>query len=511
MSMSPPLPLHRLAVIAHAGDDVAVARQRIPAGSLINDNGAIFTVHAEIMDGHKLARRALASGEAVRRYGEVIGWATVPIAAGDHVHTHNLACGRRDSPFEPSLDARPVEPQPEERMRFFEGFKRPDGRPGTRNCVLVLSTVNCSASVCQMVRERFRDIGREYPNVDGVFAVTHPGGCGSAAHSEDHRILMRVLGGYTRHPNTAASVIVGLGCEKNLASTLVEDQGLQGIPCHAIQDLGGTGKTVEAVAAAVRRLLPRANACRRTRQPVSELVLATKCGGSDGNSGITSNPALGWAVDELIRHGGTAVLGETPEICGAEHLLVRRAADPEVARKLIERVEWWQQWCRLFGVSLDANPSPGNIAAGITTLFEKSLGAILKGGTTPLRQVVRYAEPISSRGLVFMDTPGYDPASVTGLIAGGATVVAFTTGCGSVFGSTLVPTIKLASTSGLFRRMEQDMDIDCGPILAGAPLEAVGASVFEKLIAVASGERTKSEALGIGEAEFVPWALGPVL
>jgi len=306
-------------------------------------------------------------------------------------------------------------------------------------------------------------------------------------------------------------VIVGLGCEKNLASTLVEDQGLQGIPCHAIQDLGGTGKTVEAVAAAVRRLLPRANACRRSRQPVSELVLATKCGGSDGNSGITANPALGWAVDKLIRFGGTGVLGETPEICGAEHLLLRRAADPEVARKLIERVEWWQQWCRLFGVSLDANPSPGNIAAGITTLFEKSLGAILKGGTTPLRQVVRYAEPISSRGLVFMDTPGYDPASVTGLIAGGATVVAFTTGCGSVFGSTLVPTIKLASTSGLFRRMEQDMDIDCGPILAGAPLEAVGASVFEKLIAVASGERTKSEALGIGEAEFVPWALGPVL
>lgn len=511
MSMSPPLPLHRLAVIAHAGDDVAVARQRIPAGSLINDNGAIFTVHAEIMDGHKLARRALASGEAVRRYGEVIGWATVPIAAGDHVHTHNLACGRRDSPFEPSLDARPVEPHPEERMRFFEGFKRPDGRVGTRNCVLVLSTVNCSASVCQMVRERFRDIGREYPNVDGVFAVTHPGGCGSAAHSEDHRILMRVLGGYARHPNAAAAVIVGLGCEKNLASTLVEDQGLQGIPCHAIQDLGGTGKTAEAVAAAVRQVLPRANACRRTRQPVSELVLATKCGGSDGNSGITANPALGWAVDELIRFGGTGVLGETPEICGAEHLLVRRAADPEVARKLIERVEWWQQWCRLFGVSLDANPSPGNIAAGITTLFEKSLGAILKGGTTPLRQVVRYAEPISSRGLVFMDTPGYDPASVTGLIAGGATVVAFTTGCGSVFGSTLVPTIKLASTSGLFRRMEQDMDIDCGPILAGAPLEAVGASVFEKLIAIASGERTKSETLGIGEAEFVPWALGPVL
>jgi altronate hydrolase len=243
MSMSPPLSLHRLAVIAHAGDDVAVARQRIPAGSLINDNGAIFTTRVETMDGHKLARRALASGEAVRRYGEIIGWATAPIAAGDHVHTHNLACGRRDSPFEPSVNVRPVKPHPEERMRFFEGFTRPDGRVGTRNCVLVLSTVNCSASVCQMVWERFRGIGREYPNVDGVFAVTHPGGCGSAAHSEDHRILMRVLGGYARHPNTAASVIVGLGCEKNLASTLVEDQGLRDIPCRAIQDLGGTGKT----------------------------------------------------------------------------------------------------------------------------------------------------------------------------------------------------------------------------------------------------------------------------
>jgi altronate hydrolase len=511
MSMSPSLPLHRLAEIAHVDDDVAVARQRIPAGCLINDNGAIFSALAEITAGHKLARRALASGEPVRRYGEIIGWATAPIAAGDHVHTHNLACGQREVAFEPSINARPVEPHPKEKMRFFEGFKRPDGRVGTRNCVLVLSTVNCSASVCQMVRERFRDIGREYPNVDGVFAVTHPGGCGSAARSEDHRILMRVLGGYARHPNTAASVIVGLGCEKNLASTLVADQGLQGIPCHAIQDLGGTGTTVDAVAAAVRLLLPRANACRRTREPVSELVLATKCGGSDGNSGITANPALGWAVDELIRHGGTAVLGETPEICGAEHLLIRRAADPEVARELIERVEWWQKWCGLFGVSLDANPSPGNIDAGITTLFEKSLGAILKGGTTPLRRVVRYAEPISSRGLVFMDTPGYDPVTVTGLIAGGATVVAFTTGCGSVFGSTLVPTIKLATTSDLFRRMRQDMDVDCGPILAGVPLGAVGASVLEKVIAVASGERTKSETLGIGEAEFLPWSLGPVL
>lgn len=505
------VPLDRLAVVAHAEDDVAVARQPIPAGTLFNDNGADFSALADIPAGHKVARKARASGEPVRRYGEVIGWATAPIAAGDHVHTGNLACGQREVPFEPSTNARPTASSPSERTLFFEGFKRADGKVGTRNCILVLSTVNCSASVCHMVRERFRDVGRDYPNVDGVFAVTHPGGCGSAAHTEDHQILMRVLGGYARHPNTAASVIVGLGCEKNLASTLVEDQGLQGTACHAIQDLGGTAKTVEEVAAAVRRLLPRANASRRTREPVSELVLAVKCGGSDGYSGITANPALGWAADELVRQGGTAVLGETPEICGAEHLLARRAADPRIAGQLLERVEWWRQWCRLFGVSLDANPSPGNIEAGITTLFEKSLGAILKGGTTPVRQVVRYAEPIGSRGLVFMDTPGYDPVSVTGLIAGGATVVAFTTGCGSVFGSTLVPTIKLATTSGLFRRLRQDMDVDCGSILAGAALEAVGASVFQKVIAVASGERTKSEALGLGEAELLPWSLGPVL
>jgi altronate hydrolase len=509
--MKSSVPLDRLAVVAHAEDDVAVARQPIPAGTLFNDNGTDFSTLADIPAGHKLARKARASGEPIRRYGEVIGWATAPIAAGDHVHTGNLASGQREVPFEPSTNARPIASSFAERTLFFEGFKRADGKVGTRNCVLVLSTVNCSASVCHMVRERFREVGRDYPNVDGVFAVTHPGGCGSAAHTEDHRILMRVLGGYARHPNTAASVLVGLGCEKNLASTLVEDQGLQGTPCHAIQDLGGTAKTVEEVAAAVRRLLPRANASRRTREPVSELVLAVKCGGSDGYSGITANPALGWAADELVRHGGTAVLGETPEICGAEHLLVRRAADPRIAGQLLERVEWWRQWCRLFGVSLDANPSPGNIEAGITTLFEKSLGAILKGGTTPVRQVLRYAEPIGSRGLVFMDTPGYDPVSVTGLIAGGATVVAFTTGCGSVFGSTLVPTIKLATTSGLFRRLRQDMDVDCGSILAGAALEAVGASVFQKAIAVASGERTKSEALGLGEAEFLPWSLGPVL
>jgi altronate hydrolase len=410
-----------------------------------------------------------------------------------------------------------VDYYPPEQMRYFEGYLREDGRVGTRNYVAVIATVNCAASVCQFVRERFRDVQRDYPHVDGVIALTHTAGCGTRLLGEDHQALQRVLAGYAKHPNVAAYILVGLGCEVNQAAVLVERQQLARPGCPerrpvivTIQEAGGIRRAVERAAAEVARLLPVADAARRTRQPVSELVLATNCGGSDGASGITANPALGWAVDELVRYGGTAVLAETPEIYGAEHLLVRRAINEGVAKKLLDRYRWWEWYCRGLD-ALDNNPAPGNKAGGITTVFEKSLGGVTKGGTTPLMDVFGYAEPITTRGFVFMDTPGHDPVSITGLVAGGCTVICFTTGRGSVFGCKPVPSIKLATNSLVYRHMEEDMDINCGVILEGTPLPVVGRQIFEEIIQVASGKRTKSELAGVGEAEFAPWIIGPVL
>jgi len=350
-----------------------------------------------------------------------------------------------------------------------------------------------------------------------VIAVTHKSGCAVEEGGEDHLALQRVLAGYARHPNVAAYVVIGLGCEVNQARVMVERQGLTlplapdgRPPVVTIQESGGIRKAVERVASEVARLLPRADEARRTRQPVSEITLATNCGGSDGNSGVTANPALGWAVDELVRYGGTGVLAETPETYGAEHLLVRRAVSEAVARKLLDRYKWWEWYCR--GIEkMDNNPAPGNKAGGITTVLEKSLGGIAKGGTTPLMDVFLYGERITTRGFVFMDTPGLDPVSITGLVAGGCNVICFTTGRGSVFGSRPVPSIKLATNSALYRHMEEDMDLDCGVVLDGVPLETVGRAIFEEVVAVASGKKTKSELAGVGEEEFAPWVIGPVL
>jgi altronate hydrolase len=509
--------LGEVAVVLHPEDDVAIARVGLAAGDVLADAGTRLTVRADVRAGHKVARRAVAEGGAVRRYGQVIGFATRAIEPGDHVHTHNLAFRPLSHEYEVGADVRPVERHPPEAMRFFDGYSRADGRVGTRNYVAVVSTVNCSASVSGLVRQRFSDAARDYPHVDGVIAITHKSGCAMEEGGEDHRALQRVLAGYARHPNVAAYVVVGLGCEVNQARVMVERQGLAlplapdgRPPIVTIQESGGTRRAVERVVEEVARLLPRANEARRTRQPVSEITLATNCGGSDGNSGITANPALGWAVDELVRYGGTGVLAETPETYGAEHLLVRRAVSEEVARKLLDRYRWWEWYCR--GIEkMDANPAPGNKEGGITTVLEKSLGGIAKGGTTPLRDVFLYGEPIRTRGFVFMDTPGHDPVSITGLVAGGCNVIGFTTGRGSVFGCKPVPSIKLATNSALYRHMEEDMDIDCGVVLDGVPLETVGRAIFEEIVAVASGKRTKSERAGVGEEEFAPWTIGPVM
>ncbi len=509
--------LRDVAVVLNPEDDVAIAKTALSAGAVLDDADGRLVVHADVPPGHKVARRAVAEGAPVRRYGQVIGFATAAIEAGDYVHTHNLAFRATQHAYAAGADARPVARHPPEAMRTFEGYRRPDGRVGTRNYVAVLSTVNCSASVSQLVRQRFADVSRDYPHVDGVIALTHKSGCAVEDEGEDHVALQRVLAGYARHPNVAAYVVIGLGCEVNQARVMVQRQGLTlplapdgRPPVVTIQESGGIRKAVERAVSEVARLLPLANEARRTPQPVSEIVLGTNCGGSDGNSGITANPALGWAVDELVRHGGTGVLAETPETYGAEHLLVRRAASEDVARKLLDRYKWWEWYCR--GIEkMDNNPAPGNKAGGITTILEKSLGAVAKGGTTPLMDVFLYGERITTRGFVFMDTPGFDPVSVTGLVAGGCNVICFTTGRGSVFGCRPAPSIKLATNSAIFRHMEEDMDLDCGVILDGAPLETVGRAIFEEVVAVASGRRTKSELAGVGEEEFAPWVIGPVM
>lgn len=506
------------AILLHPADDVVVAKEPIEANTQIRVAGASIQVRQSVRAGHKIALRQIADGSPVRRYGQIIGYASARIEAGEHVHVHNLEVGSGTRSYEPGVDARPVDFYPAEERRFFDGFARADGRAGTRNYVAIISTVNCSASVSRFARERFAQVSRDFPNVDGVITLTHASGCGQVLDGDDHRALERVLAGYARHPNVAAYVVVGLGCEVNQAPAMVERHKLslanfasESPPVITIQQAGGVRKAIEATEAAVSRLLPRANEARRTKQPLSSLIVATNCGGSDGNSGITANPALGWAIDELVRHGGTGVLAETTEIYGAEHLLVRRARNEAVARKLLARIEWWKGHLAAHGAEMNNNPAPGNKAGGLTTVIEKSLGGIAKAGTTPLNDVFEYAEPITSTGFVYMDTPGHDPVSVTGLVAGGANLVCFTTGQGSVFGGKPVPSIKLATNTPLYLRMSEDMDIDCGVILHGTSVEDVGRRIFDEIVRVASGHKTKSELSGVGEAEFVPWMLGPVL
>ena len=502
----------------HSSDDVLIAKESLSPGTVVDtDVGPLVLTHA-VSAGHKIALRAREIGDPVRRYGHVIGLASARIEPGDHVHTHNL---REARPGEvvphgghgersATRDAQPV------CMRHFDGYLRGDGRVGTRNYVAILSTVNCSATVSHLVRDRFRDVTRDYPSVDGVIALTHKSGCGHVSGGDDHMLLERVLAGYAAHPNIAACVVIGLGCEVVQPSPMAERHhlpqlGERRVPVLSIQHEGGARKTVEAAVSAVERLLPVANSARRSKRPAGDLILGTNCGGSDGYSGITANPALGAVVDEIVRLGGTGVLGETPEILGAEHLLLGRARNSDVAKKLMDRIDWWQAHLRLHGIDAASNPSPGNRAGGITTLVEKSLGGVAKGGTSTLMDVVEYAERIVEKGLVYMDTPGYDPVSVTGLVAGGANVVCFTTGRGSVFGCTPVPSIKLATNSATFRRMEEDMDIDCGVILDGVPSEEVSSQILEAVLEVASGKKTKSELAGMGEAEFAPWIRGPIL
>ena len=503
-----------LTIRLNPADNVVVARADLLPGAAVPGEGV--TARAHVPAGHKIATAGVPVGAPVRKYNQIIGFATAAIAPGDHVHTHNLAMGNFARDYAFCADAKPTEMVPERERATFEGIRRPDGRVATRNYLGVLTTVNCSATAARFIAEQFRGNAlADFPNVDGVVALGHGTGCGMASEGLAMDLLRRTIGGYARHANFAGILILGLGCEANQIGGLMRAEGLSEGPLlqtMAIQDSGGTAKTVREGVARLKEMLPEANRVRRETVPASHLILALQCGGSDGYSGITANPALGACVDLLVRHGGTGVLSETPEIYGAEHLLTRRAASRAVGEALVERIRWWEDYTAKTGGEMNNNPSPGNKAGGLTTILEKSLGAVAKGGTTALTAVYKYAEPITEKGFVFMDTPGYDPVSATGQVAGGANLICFTTGRGSVFGCKPAPSLKLATNTPLYERMTDDMDIDCGPIAdGGATVQEMGERIFKLVLETASGKQTKSEALGFGEDEFTPWQLGAVM
>jgi altronate hydrolase len=500
----------------HAQDNVVIARQQLLGGTVLAQEGV--TVSGLVPPGHKVATCAIAKGQPVRRYDQIIGMATRDIAAGEHVHTHNLAFSDFAREHAPGSAAQPTAyvDQP----ATFQGIVRADGRVATRNYIGVLTSVNCSATAARAIADYFRrDIRPEaladFPNVDGVVALTHGMGCATASDGEELHVLRRTLGGYAKHPNFAAVLVVGLGCETNQITGLIAQEGLQEnvkLATFNIQDTGGTRKTVDKGVALIQAMLPEANRVKREPVPLSHLTVGLQCGGSDGYSGISANPALGAAVDLLVRHGGTAVLSETPEIYGGEHLLTRRAVNVAVSDKLRARIAWWEAYTRRNNMQMDNNPSAGNKAGGLTTILEKSLGAIAKSGTTNLVDVYEYAQPITAKGFVYMDTPGYDPVSATGQVAGGANLICFTTGRGSAYGCAPSPSLKLATNTALWQRQEDDMDINCGGVVDGSEtVQQAGERIFQMMIAAASGQQTKSEQHGYGQSEFVPWQLGAVM
>jgi altronate hydrolase len=505
-----------LTIRLHPADDVVIARQQLVGGTRLLDEDV--TISGLVPPGHKVATRAIAVGAPVRRYNQIIGFASRAIAAGEHVHLHNLAMGSFDRDYAFGVDAKPtayIEP-----AATFMGIVRRDGpnagRVATRNYIGILSTVNCSATVARGIADHFRGARlAAFPNVDGVVALTHGSGCGMDTQGEGMQILRRTLGGYAKHPNFAGVLIVGLGCEANQISALLGAQALTEGPLlrtFSIQDTGGTAKTIAHGVGMIEQMLPHANDVTREPVPASHITVGLQCGGSDGYSGITANPALGAAVDLLVRHGGTAILSETPEIYGAEHLLTRRAVSRAIGEKLVSRIRWWEDYTARERGEMNNNPSPGNKAGGLTTILEKSLGAVAKGGTTNLVEVYEYAAPVTAKGFVYMDTPGYDPVSATGQVAGGANMVVFTTGRGSAYGCAPAPSLKLATNTALWVRQEEDIDLNCGEIVDGsATVPQTGERLFQLMLDTASGTKSKSELHGYGQSEFVPWYVGAVM
>ena len=501
-----------LTIRLHPDDDVVIARQQLVGGTKLMDENV--TVVGLIPPAHKVATRAIAKGAPVKRYNQIIGFASRDIAPGEHVHLNNLQMGAFDRDYAFGADVKST--QYVTPPATFMGIVRPDGRVATRNYLGILSTVNCSATVARGIAGHFtRERLAAFPNVDGVVALTHGSGCGMDTHGEGMLLLRRTLGGYARHANFAGALMVGLGCEANQISALLGAEQLREGPLlrtYSIQDAGGTAKSIGRGIALIEEMLPHANEVTRAQVPASHITVGLQCGGSDGYSGITANPALGAAVDLLVRHGGTAILSETPEIYGAEHLLTRRAVSRAVGEKLVSRIKWWEEYTTREKGEMNNNPSPGNKAGGLTTILEKSLGAVAKGGTTNLVDVYEYAEPVTAKGFVYMDTPGYDPVSATGQVAGGANMIIFTTGRGSAYGCAPSPSLKLSTNTPLWIKQEEDIDLNCGEIADGTTTVAeTGERLFRLLLETASGGKTKSERHGYGQSEFVPWYLGAVM
>ncbi|MDE0780716.1 MAG: altronate dehydratase family protein [Alphaproteobacteria bacterium] len=504
-----------LTIRLNDNDNVVVARAEILPGTVVPGENVV--TGAPISRGHKIATQAIGKGQTVIKYDQVIGFASEDIAPGDHIHTHNCEFRAVERDYQFATDLRETVMVPEADQRTFEGYVRKNGSVGTRNYIGILTSVNCSATVAKYIADSFNATGKlnDYPNIDGVSAFVHATGCGMADSGDGYANLQRTLWGFARHPNFAGVLIVGLGCEVNQIPFLLDAYGLElndTFQTMTIQESGGTRKTVDDGIERITSMLEPANAAVRTTVPASELTVALQCGGSDAYSGITANPALGNAVDRLVANGGTGILAETPEIYGAEHLLTRRAINAEVGQKLVDRIKWWEDYTARNHGSMDNNPSPGNKAGGLTTILEKSLGAAAKGGTTNLAGVYKYAEPIDTKGFVFMDSPGFDPASITGEVASGANLVCFTTGRGSVYGCKPAPSIKLATNTPMYTSMSEDMDINAGQIADGdATIEDVGEEIFDYMLEVASGKQSKSEELGFGDNEFIPWQVGAVM
>ncbi len=497
----------------NAADNVVVAITVVDKGSPTSEG---IVAGERIGKGHKMASKPIKAGEPVRKFGQIIGFAKVDIPAGAWVHEHNIGMGELSHDYAFAEGATPVDILPLEKQETFQGYRRANGKVGTRNYIGIMTSVNCSATVAGFIAEEINRSGilKDYNNIDGVVALRQDNGCVIDFRGAIFDILKRTSWGYATNPNMGGILMVGLGCEGFQIPRFKEAYGIvegNTFRTMTIQETGGTRKTVAAGVEAVKQMLPFVNDVKREKCYASELILALQCGGSDGYSGITANPALGSAVDLLVKQGGTAILSETPEIYGAEHLLTRRAASREVGEKLVEVIHWWEDYTKRNLMEMNNNPSPGNKLGGLSTILEKSLGAAAKGGTTTLREVYRYAEPVTAKGFVFMDTPGYDPVSATGQVAGGANMLCFTTGRGSAYGCKPVPSIKLATNSDVYRRMIDDMDINCGDIVEGVSIADKGQEIFRKILKVASGETTKSEELGYGDNEFVPWQVGAVM
>lgn len=498
----------------HPSDNVAIAIAELPQHSVLETPHGLITVATDIPVMHKVATAAIRAGDMIIKYGQPIGTALSNIEPGMHVHTHNCDANITAKDYRFCANVKPTQWVSEAERATFMGFHRNSGKVGTRNYIGILTSVNCSATVASNIAAQFNYPGAlaDFPNVDGVVALTHEGGCGMRTSGEAYELLERTLVGYANHPNFGGVMLIGLGCESMQVQRLLEDNGLVDTPsfkAFTIQESGGTRASIAKGIEAIREMLPMVNRCTRSPAPASELTLAVQCGGSDAFSGITANPALGAACDHLVRHGGTVIYSETPEIYGAEHLLTQRSESPSVAEKLLERIRWWENYTSMHGFELNNNPSPGNKSGGLTTIVEKSLGAQAKAGTTNLRAVYLYAEPVTEKGMVFMDSPGFDPVSVTGQVASGANVICFTTGRGSAFGFKPVPSLKLASNNELYAKMRDDIDINCGEIISGnLSVEQCGQQIFARILATASGEKTVSEELGYGHNEFNPWKLG---